>query len=42
MADDGDVGVGSPAARAMLRRGERAATPKRLQDGAKETGSEED
>ena len=34
--------VGSPAARAMSRRGERAATPKRLQEGAKETGSDED
>ena len=38
MADDG---VGSPAARAMSRRGERAATPKRFQEGGKETGSDE-
>ena len=34
-----DDGVGSPAARAMSRR---AATQKRLQEGAKDTGSDED
>ena len=41
MADDG---VGSPAAlgRCMSRRGECAATPKCLQEGAKDTRSDED